>query len=396
MEERNILRHEKAKPKKIKKDKKAMKSGNKINSFGFFKAFLIILIIAVITVGGAFLYKNFVPHNTDENTEEKLFTYSSAQTVETISFKNSFIINTTDGIKIINKNGEDTNEDVSASVSSYIKGMKEPVFCTNNKTVLIYDISGKTAVLFNEAGIIQSYNYSGEIINGKMSDSGCFVIVTEDSGSKASVKAYSNSGAELLTWYSGKGYVADAVLHNSQKKMAVVTNEIENGEITSKVLLFSLDNPEPYMGKVIGNSLAVAVSFYNNSVYTICEDGLYFSDEENNIKLAYNFSGQKMKHYKFFENGNVLIISENTAAENYKGVVFNTKGKMISEFNIESFLDIADTGKNEFLVIKRKGVFNISHKGKIKKEIPCSFEVKDAKYFNGKIAILSQDKIFFE
>ena len=99
------------------------------------------------------------------------------------------------------------------------------------------------------------------------------------------------------------------------------------------------------------------------------KNGIYFIDRENNINLAYNYSGEKVKHFKFFDNGNLLLISENTVSNDYRGIVLNKRGKISSDFKIESFLDIADAGKNEFLVIKRKGVYNISHKGKIKDEI---------------------------
>ena len=389
MNEKNILRHEKSKPRKVKKEKKS----GKVQSF--FKALLIILIIAALTIGGAYLYKILMPE-TSVSEEEQHMIYSPAESIESVSFKNSFIINTIDGIKILNKKGEEINDEVTNMVSPYVKGMKEPVFCTNDKTVLIFDIAGKTAVLFNEAGIIGSYNFTGNIISGKMSESGHFVIVVEDAGSKAAVKAYSEAGVELLTWYSGKGYVADATIHNSKKRMAIVTNEIENGEISSKILLFVLDNSEPYMGKIISNSFCTAVSFYNDSVYALCENGLYYVNKEDDIELIHSFSGEKMKHFRFFDNGNVLLISENSVEENYRGVVINTKGKKISDFSVDSFLDISDVDKNKFLVIKRKGVLSINHKGKIKEEIPCQFEVKDAKYFKDKIAVLSQDKIIFE
>lgn len=390
MEERNILRHEKSKPRKRKKEKKPGRFSSTV------KAIIIIFVIAVITVGLAFLYKIIIPEYKGDVPEDGVITYSAAHTFESVSYKNSFIINTIDGIKILNKKGEEINDSVASSISSYVKGMKEPVFCSNNKTVLIYDILGKTAVLFNEAGLIQSYNFPGDIITGNMSDSGYFSIVIKDAGSKAAVKAFSDKGTELLTWYSGKGYVSDAVIHNSHKRMAVVTNEIDNGEISSKILLFSLDNPEPYMGKIIGSSLCTAVSFYNETIYAICENGIYFIDRDNNINLAYNYSGEKVKHFKFFDNGNLLLISENTVSNNYRGIVLNKRGKISSDFKIESFLDIADAGKNEFLVIKRKGVYNISHKGKIKDEILSSAEVKDAKYFGDKVAMMTQDKIIFE
>ena len=93
-----------------------------------------------------------------------------------------------------NKNGESINDDTANSVSPYVKGMKEPVFLSNNKTVLAYDAAGTSALLFNDAGIVQTYNFPGNILNGKMSDSGQFVFVTEDVGAKAAVKTYSASG----------------------------------------------------------------------------------------------------------------------------------------------------------------------------------------------------------
>ena len=81
--------------------------------------------------------------------------------------------------------------------------------------------------------------------------------------------------------------------------MAVATNEIINGEISSKILLFSLDNSEPYMGKIIGSTLCSAVSFYGDTVFMVCEDGLYMLNKEYDMELVYSFSGKKMKHCKF-------------------------------------------------------------------------------------------------
>lgn len=385
MSRKNILRHEKMKPIKEKKNKK---------TGAVLKGVIGAVVVVGVVIGGAFLYKNFAPKlETEKDTE--MF-YTPPQSLETVSFKNSFIVSTIDGIKILSKKGEDINEDVANSVSPYIKGMKDPVFSSNDKSVLAFDIEGKTAVLFNEAGIIESYNFSGNIINGKMSDSGQFVFVVEDSGSKAAVKAYSADGQELMSWYSGKGYVADAAVNNEKSRMAVVTNEIINGEVSSKILLFSLDNSEPYMGKIIGNTLCSAVSFYGDNVFMVCEDGLYRVNKDSDIELCYGFTGRKMKHFKFFKNGNALLFSENPIGENYNVAVFNTKGRLVSEFTVDSFLNISDTENNKFLVIKRKGVISVNHRGKIKEEIPCEFEVKDAKYFKDKIAVVSQDKIFFE
>lgn len=386
MAEKRILRHSAQTEKKEKKNGRFAK---------FLKALSGIVILTAVIFGGAYLYKTYAPQNNDENGGNDVY-YMPAQTVETVAFKNSFVINTIDGIRITNKKGEDINDDVVNSVSPYVKGMKTPKMHSNGKTVLIFDTAGKSAVLFNEAGIIQTYSFSGDIISGKMNEQGQFVFAVQDSGSKAAVKVYSEAGAELFTWFSGKGYVTDAMLNNSKNRLAVVTNESIEGAITSKILIFTLDNPEPIIGKTIGNTLCSSVSYYKDSVFAVCDDGLYFMDKDGNLNNIYDFSGKKMKHFKTFTNGNALLLSESAAKEKYDAVVINTNGKKISEFTVDSFLKISDIGKNNFLIIKRKGVMSVSKKGKIKNEIPCEFEVKDAKYFGGKTAVVSQDKIIFE
>ena len=378
------LRHAKRKEKKIKKAKNSNKA---------LKVILLILIVTVLTFSGAYLYS--VISDKKAVLEDEI-TFTPAHYTESISFKNSFIHTTAEGVEFINKSGKKVYEITASSVSPFVKGMSEPVMLTNDKAVLIYDIMGKSAVLFNEAGIIESYNFSGNIISGDLSKSGQFVFVVEDAGSKAAVKAFSASGSELMTWYSGKGYVADASINDKKSAMAVITNETLNGEVSSKILLFTLDNPEPYMGKVIGTTLAADVSYSGDNVFVVCENGVYHVNKDGDINSACSFFGKKMKHFSFFNNGNMLLIAENPALENYEGIVINQKGKTVSQFNVESFLDISDTDSDKFLVIKRKGVLSINQRGKIKKEIPCEFEVRDAKYLKDGIAIVSQDKIFFE
>ncbi len=354
----------------------------------------IILIIIFLFLAVFFGYKAFFEIRKNQTTAKDNIYYTPAAQTTSGQFKNFFVTTTIDGIKIINQNGEDVLNDVNMAVSPYVKGMNEPVFLTNNKTMLIYDISGKTAVLFGENGVIKTLNFPNEIIKAKMSASGQFVVILKTEGSKAAVKVYNQDGNELMTWYSGTGYVADAQISDTKSAMAVVTNEVSNSKISSKILFFTFDNPEPYMGKILGESIAAYVSFYDDFAYVLCDDCLYFIDSEGELSKPLSFGKDRMKFFKSFKNGNLMICKAASEPEKYEVCVFNSKGKQISSFLMDSFLSVCDISDKEFLVLKRRGVLSVSDHGKTIRDISFEFDVKNASYYKDKIAVLSQDAIY--
>ncbi len=353
-----------------------------------------ILIIVFLAAAVFFSYKAFFEIRKNKTTAKEDIYYTPAAQTTSGQFKNFFITTTIDGIKIINQNGEDVLSDVNMAVSPYVKGMNEPVFLTNDKTMLIYDISGKTAVLFSESGVIKTLNFPNEIIKAKMSKSGQFVVIVKTEGSKAAVKVYNADGNELMTWYSGTGYVADAQISDTKSAMAVVTNEVANSKISSKILFFTFDNPEPYMGKILGEGVAAYVSFYDDFAYVLCDNCLYFIDSEGELSKPAVFGKDRMKFFKSFKNGNLMLCKAANEPEKYEVCVYNSKGKQMSSFIMDSFLSVCDVSDKEFLVLKRRGVVSVSDHGKTIRDISCEFDVKNASYYKDKIAVLSQDSIF--
>ncbi len=372
-------------------EKRAVKRENKRKKINIIKIILIILIIGAAAFFG---YKAFLEIKKNQTTSKENIYYTPAAQTKCTQFKNFLVTTTVDGIKIINSGGEDVLSDVYTAVSPYVKGMNEPVFLTNDKIMLVYDISGKTAVLFSESGIIKTFNYSNDIIKAKMSKTGQFVFIVKEEGSKAAVKVYNADGNELMTWYSGTGYVADAQISDTKSAMAVVTNEVSNAKISSKVLFFTFDNPEPYMGKILGESIATYVSFYEDSAYILCDDCLYFIDSDGNLSKPAEFEKKKMKFFKSFKNGNIMLFESANEPEKYEVSVYNTKGKAISSFIMDSFLSVADVSDKEFLILKRRGVVSVSDHGKTVRELNCTYDVKNAAYYKDKIAVLSQDTIY--
>lgn len=372
---------------KIKKSKQKKKKK---------KSFFKILIWTLIVVAGVFFgYKLFLKIQSDNASSTDTIYNASSSGFKCAGFKNTLLVTTVDGIRMINQKGEDVFEDATQAVSPYIKGMNEPVFLTNEKTVFCYDIKGKIGILFSENGVIKTYNYQKNIIKAKMNKDGKFVTVTEEDGSKGVVRTYNKDGSEMMTWYSGTGYVVDAQISDEGGTMAVLTNEVEKNVISSKVLFFTLDSTEPYMGKIISENTACSLSYTGENAYIICDSCIYFIDKDGDMEKTFEFNDKKMKYFKSFENGCLFLCYGSQTDDGYIGEVYNGNGKQISSFNMDSFLSICDVSDSRLLVLKRKGVLSINSKGRIVKEVSCDFDVKNACYYKDKIAVLSQEAIFF-
>ena len=368
--------------KNLKKIKKRNKNGKKLILFILILVFILASYFAIKVTDDMGIFKEDIVTSVYPGTS----TYGFA-------FKNSYYYSTADGLKSVNVNGKEHNIDQTQLISTFVRGMNEPIFLKSDKTSLVYDISGKTAVLFNENKMIQTFNFDREIITAKMTKNGRFVFVINDSGAKAVVRAYDESGFELFCWFSGVGYVADAALSNQKDTMAVITNEVENGAITSKIFFFDLKQSEPFLQKTISDKICSYLSYSKDGCLMICDNGLYYISDMGLIEQAMDFSGKNVKEFKSFTNGDIIVCYEGQDNSKYTAEVFNTKGRRTKKFTISAFDKISDISDDKFLVIRRKEAVSFSKNGRVLKTIPSDFEIRTTSYFRNRVSILGNDSL---
>ncbi|MBO5407962.1 MAG: hypothetical protein J6A61_00935 [Clostridia bacterium] len=361
--------------------------------FPFLKIGFTVFIIALLCGGVYFLYQTGV---FGFSAEGAMVYYTPMQHISGTSFKNTYYLTTIDGLKSVDITGKDTDHNVNSTISPFIRAMKEPIYLKSDKTVLAYDIGGKTAMLFDESGIIAPLSFEREIIRARMNPKGQFVVLLNEDGAKAAVKVFDAYGNEQYTWYSGTAYVVDAMIHPKNDMMAVLTNDVSGGGITSKLLFFRLDTAEPVKGYVIGDKMAASVSYTDRYALILCTNGLYIMTDSGELSLVMQMGDKKLKFFDYFTDGSLLLCYENTASETYLCEVYDKKGRQTSTFTLDSFVKIGDLTNNKFLVYKRKEVLSVSKKGKILDSQVMDFEIKDVDYFKNKIAIIGQERMLLQ
>ena len=319
--------------------------------------------------------------------------YTPATHTSGIYLDKQYYLTTIDGMKTVNVKGAEVSSEVNATIAPFVKAMKEPVYEKSADTVLVYDIAGTSALLFDESGIETPLSFNGKIVRARMNKNGQFMMIVNEEGTKAAVKIYDKYGNEKYTWYSGTGYVVDAVINPDNDMMAVLTNDVSNGSVTAKVLFFRMDTAEPVRGQVVGNHMGASVSYRGSQTLVLCTDGLYLVTDNGDLSRVCDISGRNLKFFDYFTDGSALLCFASNSVDTYSCEVYDAKGRKTSQFSLDAFVRIGDIEEDKFVAYKRKEFFNVTKQGKIMKSDVTDFEIQNVTYFQNRVAVIGQERM---
>lgn len=322
--------------------------------------------------------------------------YTSGNHCSGIYLKDQYYLTTADGIKTLDIRGRETNSELTASVSTFVKAMNEPVYEKSDNTVLVYDALGTSALLYNESGIITPFSFRGKISIARMNHKGDFVVIVNEEGSKAAVKVYDNYGNERYTWYSGTGYVVDAMINPDNDMMAVLTNDVSEDGITSKVLYFRMDSAEPIKGQIIGDHVAGSVSYRGGETFVLCTDGLYLLTDGGSLSRIVDVQGRELRLFDYFTDGSILLCFQSGSVDSYQCEIYDRSGKQTAQFGLNAFVRIGDIADDKFVVHTKREFYNVTNRGKIMKSAVMDYDIQNVTYFQNRIAVIGQDRMMLK
>ncbi|MBE7018755.1 MAG: hypothetical protein E7413_02620 [Ruminococcaceae bacterium] len=305
-----------------------------------------------------------------------------------IYLQDTYYFTTSDGVKAVDIKGRDAKSEIASSIAPFLKAMTEPIFEKSNQSILVYDIRGTSALLYDDTGIVSPFNFNGQIIRARMNADGDFVVIVDEDGSKSAVKLYDMYGNEKFTWYSGTGYVVDATINPENDTMAVLTNEISETGVTAKVLFFKMDNPEPVKGQVVDNQVGASVSYVKDKIYVLCANGLYLLEDGEKADLICDVSNRELKTFDYFTDGSALLCFGGDTVDTYQCEVYDLNGKRTAQFGLTAFVKIGDIADDKFVVHTRKEFFNVTKRGKIIKSEVMDYDIHHVSYFQNRVAVM--------
>lgn len=204
----------------------------------------------------------------------------------------------------------------------------DPVLVPSNKYLMLYDIGGNSYSIYNSITRVVSRQTDYKIVDGDMSDSGAFILVTRSNETKYVVEVYNSALNHTMSIYKDN-YVMDTAISRNGKKIVVCSAVPAETDFNCEIALYTEGNSEMFNKIVLSQTMPLYVRFLEDGFAVLCDNGLYFYDEDGVNVSSYLFSGMTLEYADLSEEYIVLVASENALGSENRILVFENDGTLL-------------------------------------------------------------------
>ena len=293
--------------------------------------FIIVLLVYLIFILGA--YGEYITYanlqyllrdiDTISSSGESSFSqikYNSQSEQTFAVFKNGLATAGKESVSLFDSSGLLLCEDTIS--------FSDPVLVPSNKYLMLYDIGGNSYAVYNSITRIVSRQTDYKIVDGDMSDSGAFILVTRSNETKYVVEVYNSALNHTMNIYKDN-YVMDTAISKDGKRIVVCSAVPSATDFDCEIALYTEGNGEMFNKIVLSQTMPLYVRFLEDGFAVLCDNGLYFYDEDGVNVSSYLFSGMTLEYADLSEEYIVLAGSENALGSENRILVFEKNGTLL-------------------------------------------------------------------
>ncbi len=316
--------------------------------------------------------------------------FSSAETVslkfqtgveyDMVAYGNEMLLANNEGVFAIDKKGREVWSTVAATAS--------PRIWVNGRYFMLADINGKAVRTFEKEKLVAQIETENEILSAKVNKNGYVAIATDELGYKGMVTLFNKSGNEKFRWHSGTGYIGDIDVSDSNK-LAVAQLTTDKDKVYSRIIMIdpSSDKEPECVAEFEGIVMRLKYR-ENGTLIAVSDKGVYAFKRSGKQRFMIDFEGRKPIECNI-ENENNMVFAFDSGLNSTVLESYSSNGKKRGSYDAGSEIFAIDVNGECIVAARRDGIVYISPKGKLKKEIKASKDVKDIRVFAGRSKILS-------
>lgn len=286
-------------------------------------AVTVLVILAALFV---FLYRDELFSKTATNAHNiasgEPFTYENGSDQSFALMGDWLAISSSTGLQLLDENGE--------TFSRQVFSMGEPCVSAGGGTCVFYDVGGTALRAFFDENYVEM-DSENNIIAVNVNSQGWFAVTTEEAGYKGSVVVYDNNGDPAYKWYSGTGYVLDAVVTPDCSRMVALTVEGSG----SSIHFFRLTDEEEYATASLPAELCFDMACSDSgSIYVLSDSTLHFFDKNGSEDKAFSFEDNYLVDYEFSENFCALVLSKYISGSEVTITSFSSGGRQLGSADL--------------------------------------------------------------
>ena len=237
--------------------------------------------------------------------------------------------------------------------------LSEPEVYACEKYAVAYERGGSQVIGFSQGSINYEITAKNDIISATVNKKGWTAVCTPESGYKGVVTVYDASGTAAFEWYSGEGYLLQAVVSPDSKKLAVITV----GEAGGRIVFLSFSSEETLSSNVFDGEIVLEAKFTsNNEILVVSETAVFSMNTDGEQTWSFEFNNKYLSNYSIgSDDYTALVLNDYQVGNKYSIITIDRKGTVIkSEVFEQGIFSVSSAGK--YLAILHTGGLTVLDK----------------------------------
>jgi hypothetical protein len=243
-----------------------------------------------------------------------------------------------------------------------------PVLRVSERYILTYDVGMNKLDIFNSVSRVYEYLGEDPIFGARVTDKGCVVYITRETGYKSVIKVLDNDFSDMITVNRVNDYVIDADIDTGADYLVIAGYRAENGDYLTRISLFRTDEEEEVEDIKIRGEMPYRVKLNETGFCAVLENSIRFYDLDGEELSRYGFSGRTIQSWELGEDFSAVILNERTLGNDSRILIFdNSSGALVYEQPVDTeIMDIKFSGNYDYLYfLTRGGIYKINIAEKI-------------------------------
>ena len=157
-----------------------------------------------------------------------------------------------------------------------VRSMENPVITASGAAAVVYDAGNQTLFAFCGGEEYFRLNLEGnaDLLSARPNESGWLAVTAQQSGYKGAVTVYDRKGAEVIQISLSSVFVVDAAVSPDGQTVAVVAIGQEGGVFFSRLLLYQVNQEEPFAQVDLGSLAVLDMDYDEGVIWLLGEDRL--------------------------------------------------------------------------------------------------------------------------
>ncbi len=296
------------------------------------------------------------------------------------TYGDEMLIANNEGVFSFDKRGREAWSTVSQAAS--------PKLLVKDRYFMLADINGKTVRTYKKEKQISQIDIENEILSAKLNKNGYVALATDELGYKGMVILFDAGGREKFRWHSGTGYIGDIDVSDGGK-LVVAQLSADKDKVYSKIIIINPNSKSEPECIAELDGVVMRLAFRDNgSLIAVSDKGVFAYNRSGKQKFVIDFKGRKPLEFNI-DNENNMVLAFDSGLNSTILESYSSKGKLRGSYDAGGEILSLDVNGECIAAATRDGIVCISPKGKVKREIKASKDVKAIKVFSGRTRLLS-------